>query len=287
MQSPILALKVKPISTWTFRPSRGLALFACLVLTACGGGFGGGGSTSTTQSGPISGLTSLFGSRAASEVSVTQNNIRIAGPDGYCVDPTGTQNSPTTGFVLLGNCAAIPGARRDTQPANPAILTASVGDNPGSPVAARLAEMDAYLRSDQGRAALSRSGDGSSVSILDSFAQDDVLYLRARDTAAASDPEMSSEYWRAFLDARGALVTLSVIGTQSNPLPPQVGLQTLQSFSAVVRERNGGSVVPAPPPVVAAPASEPEPTPGATPTAVPAPVWGGLGNVGFLRRLLG
>lgn len=273
---------------------RGLALIACFGLAACGGGFGGGGSTTASPSNPVSGLTSLFGTRPASEVTVTQNRVKIAGPEGYCVDPTGTNDGTTSAFVLLGNCAAIPGSRRDAEPANPAILTALVGDNPGDAVATRLAEMDSYLRSDVGRTALSRSGDAGSVEVLDSFAQDDVLFMRARDTSTASDPAMSADYWRAFFDARGALVTLSVVGVKSSPLPPQTGLQTLQAFTALVRTRNGGA---APPPVaaVAEPAPTPapvaEPTPAAAPAPVaaptPGPIWGGLGSVGFLRRLLG
>ncbi len=271
---------------------RGLALIACLGLTACGGGFGGGGSTTAAPSNPVAGLSNLFGSRPASEVTVTQDRVKIAGPDGYCVDPTGTNDGTTSAFVLLGNCAAIPGSRRDAEPTAPAILTASVADNPGAPMASRLAEMDSYLRDQQGRAALSRSGDAATVEVLDSFAQDDVLYVRARDTSAASDPEMSADYWRAFFDTKNSLVTLSVIGVRSNPLPPQTGLQTLQDFTALVRSRNGGPA--APPPVAAAAAPAPvterqEPTPAAAPAAAPAPapIWGGLGNVGFLRRLLG
>lgn len=271
---------------------RGLALIACLGLAACGGGFGGGGSTTAAPSNPVSGLSNLFGSRPASEVTVTQDRVKIAGPAGYCVDPTGTNDGTTTAFVLLGNCAAIPGSRRDAEPAAPAILTASVADNPGAPVATRLAEMDSYLRADEGRAALSRSGNASTVEVLDSFAQDDVLYIRARDTSAASDPEMSADYWRAFFDTKSSLVTLSVVGVRSNPLPPQTGLQTLQNFTALVRSRNGGAVAAPPPPVAAAPApvqQQQDPTPAAAPAAAPtpAPIWGGLGSVGLLRRLLG
>ncbi|MFT5059953.1 MAG: hypothetical protein ACI95S_001138 [Dinoroseobacter sp.] len=286
--SPIRVPKLKPISTWTSRPLRGLALIACFGLAACGGGFGGGGSTTASPSNPVSGLTSLFGTRPASEVTVTQNRVKIAGPEGFCVDPTGTNDATTSAFVLLGNCAAIPGSRRDAEPANPAILTASVGDNPGAAVATRLAEMDSYLRSDLGLTALSRTGNAGSVEILDSFAQDDVLFIRARDTSTASDPAMSADYWRAFFDARGSLVTLSVVGVKSNPIPPQTGLQTLQAFTALVRTRNGAAT---PPPVAAVAAPVDEPTPVAAPTAAavptPGPIWGGLRGVGFLRRLLG
>ena len=255
---------------------RGAALVACVALTACGGGFGGGGSTNASQSG----LSNLFGARPASEVTVTQNRVRIAGPEGYCVDPTGTQDSPATGFVLLGNCAAIPRSLRSQQPANPAILTASVGDNPGDPVATRLAEMDSYLRSAQGRSALSRSGDADTVVVLDSFAQNDILYIRARDTSVADDPDVSSDYWRAIFDTSNALVTLSVIGTRSNQLPPQTGLQTLEGFTQVVRELNGTASSPSP-------VARFEPEPANEPPASQAPIWGGLGEVGFLRRLLG
>ena len=228
-------------------------------------------------------LGGLFGARGTQSATVTQNQIVIAAPDGFCVDTTATQNELTTGFVLFGSCAAITGNTRAASPAAPAILTASVGDNPGTAVATRLAEMDAFLRSDAGRAALSRSGTSDTVEVLDSFAQDDVLYLRARDTSPARDPEMAPEYWRAFFDAKGALITLSVVGTRSAPMPPQTGLDVLQDFTRIVRSRNG--VITAPPPVATAPAQS-APPPAAAP-APPVPVWGGLGNVGLFRRLLG
>ncbi len=265
---------------------RGLALIACLGLAACGGGFQGGGSAPSAQPNPGGMFSGIFGTRADSDITVTQNQIVIAAPDGFCVDPTGTEDAGTSAFVLMGNCAALSGRTRSAQPAAAAILTASVGEHHGTAVADRLVEMNDYLRSETGRAALSRSGTADTVEVLDSFAQDDVFYLRARDTSPARDPDMAPEYWRAFLDARGSLVTLSVIGTRAAPMNPQTGLEILQSFATLVRTRNGEAVAP-PPPVAAAPAPAPaQPAPAAAAPA-PAPIWGGLGGIGIFRRLLG
>lgn len=284
---PIPALREKPISIWTFDPVRGFAkgalLLACLALTACGGGFGGGGSTGSTAAGSQGSFGNFFGTRPASEVTVTQNEVRIIGPEGYCVDPTGTDDQGATAVVLLGNCAAIPGSLRQVQPAQPAVLLASVGANPGAPIAARLAEMDSYLRSEEGRAALSQSGNAEMVEVLDSFAQEDTLYMRVRDNGPLADPDRAAEHWRAIFDVKGALVTLSVIGLRNDPLLPQAGLETLQAFTMKVQERNG--LAAPPPPVAAAPAEDQRQTQPATP---PRPVLSGaLQRVGFLRRLMG
>ena len=94
-----------------------------------------------------------------------RNAIAITGPAGYCVDPTATRDTGDTGFVLLGNCAAIANSRRAAQPATPAVLTAAVSPLGRGPLADSLDELDAFFRSDDGRRLISRSGEAATVTV--------------------------------------------------------------------------------------------------------------------------
>ena len=47
--------------------------------------------------------TEGLGEAQNSEVVVTQNQIRLAGPRGYCVDPNSVQNGETQAFAVFGN----------------------------------------------------------------------------------------------------------------------------------------------------------------------------------------
>ena len=135
------------------------------------------------------------GADAPRSVQVTSDAVTIAGPSGFCVDPTATRNSGDTGFVLLGNCAAISGSARAGQPDVQAVLTAAVSaPSSGGGLTANLDALEAFFRSDDGRALLSRSGDAESVQILDTRRQGGMFLLHARDTSAGEVVGVASDY---------------------------------------------------------------------------------------------
>lgn len=273
----------------------GLAALLLVTLAGCGGGFSGGGGTST------GGFNALLPGRSApSQATVTSAAVTIAGPDGFCVDPASTKDDGGTGFVLLSNCAAVTGSGAGVEGASRAVLTASVGQNPGDPVGLRLAETDAFLRSPQGLSTLSRSGDAGTVEILESFAQGETLFLRLRDSSDAGLPNLAPDHWRAILDVKSTLVTLSVMGIASEPMAPATGLSTMEAFVQRVRELNG-MAEPAPVATLA-PVAEPQQQqqqqqyqpqqqqqqqPQSQPILPSLLRSAPLGSIGLLRRLLG
>ena len=236
-------------------------LAACLGLSGCGGLLPGGGADAPT------------------EVAVTSDAIVVAGPDGYCVDPTATRDTGTTGFVLLGNCAAIANSRRVVQPATPAVLTAAIAEpSTGGRLADSIADLDAFFRSDEGLTLLSRSGDPATVTILETATEGEVFLLHAADTSEGAIDGVQPDYWRAYLDVGPRIATLSVLALEDRALSREESLATLRGFVGAMLAANGtGAPLPAGTPVAPVQAAPQNPPGGG----------GRLWNVGLCRRIFG
>ncbi len=278
VRSPIQGQMKKPISIWTSN-MKFVLLAACVALAGCGGGFEGSLRSATSVPGNFFG--SLTGSAGQREATVGSAQIKIAGPEGYCVDPTSKKVSGNTTFLLLASCSAITESSRAATPQHPAALLASVGDPTGQSVAADLPGLDNLLRSETGRGMLSRSKDAGTVEVLESFAMDDTLFVRVRDTSPNEQPGLSYEYWRAILDVKGSAVTLSVMAPREDPFSINTGLQILRSYVAEVKARNG--LGPAPAPLATAQQTQQQEQQQAQPARIPS--LSTLGSVGILRRL--
>lgn len=268
--------------TWT---SKVWAVVAISTLAACGGGGGGTGLTSL--------VSRAAGPEAQSSVAVAADQVVIAGPSGFCVDPDSSQTSAAVPFVMLGNCATISGNSRATQPDVKAVLTASVGPpDSGGAIAGASAEMDRYFRSDEGRRTLSRDGDAATVQVLDSFEEAGIFYLRSSDTSAAPFPDVSEDQWRAYMEVNGRLVSAAVLGFKDAPMEAGRERALIQDFAREIRVKSieGAAATPVaaiPAAVAPTPAAAPEPTRAPSgDTAAPSGT-GGLRGIGLFRRLLG
>lgn len=212
-------------------------------------------------------------------VSVTSDLVTVTGPEGFCVDPDSTRDNGNTAFVLMGNCAVISGRRSAGQPSVQAILTASLSEADASQtLRGAIPDLDTFFASEEGRELLSRAGEADTVEVLDSFHQGDVFYLRARDSSASEIQDVSTDYWRSYLDVGDRIATLTVLGREDSPLPQDSSLQTLRAFTQAVQDANTVGSVPAPA------ATPPRPAPAATPAYEPR---GTLWNVGLFRRIMG
>jgi len=266
------------MSTWTSRFGTVAALAATVMLAACGGRLatGGGGNGSPPQY----------------STAVTRDAVVIAGPDGFCVDPTATRDDGVTGFVLMGNCAAISESSGAGQPEIPALLTASVSDAAESgSLRESIPTLAEFFRSEDGRRLLSRSQNADSVEVLDSFHQGDIYFLQARDTSEDAMFGVGQEYWRAYMDVGPRIATLSVLRVQDRELSSEASLDLLRGFTAAVTAANA--------PGAPAVAVASRPAPSAVPSVAPpprqtsAPPRGTvlnrgnrqLGNVGLFRRI--
>lgn len=214
----------KDISSW-FAGLLAIVLFS--LLSAC------------VQDGRFGNVTGGFGS-LSTRVKLSGETIIVEGPPGFCVDKQASEIGTDAAFLLLGNCAVVLPSLKKAEPKVKALLTATISapEQGSSSVAEAVQSMDKFFRSENGRTALSRSSDPGTVEVLDTFHKDGIFYLRARDTSAGIVPGAAPDYWRAYFDLRGQLVSVSVIGFVNSPLEPEVALRTLQEFAFILRGKN-------------------------------------------------
>lgn len=207
------------MSTWINRGPGAVAL--ALALAACV-------------------ATGTSGTRA---VAVSGGAVTVTGPQGYCIDRGATREGASGAFVLFGTCAALTGSASAGQPAQAAVLTASVGQPAaeGADLSATLPAMASFFPSVPGRAALSRSGDAGTVRVHEVTRAGDVLYIRLSDSAVAADQSVQPGYWRALMPVRGRIVTLAVLSPARAPLTFADQRAILDRFVARMRGANAGT----------------------------------------------
>ncbi|MBT8477075.1 MAG: hypothetical protein HKO95_14975 [Rhodobacteraceae bacterium] len=217
------------MSTWISKPA---SLLAALALAGCTSGINVG-----------LGLGGLSFTRAAPErISVAGDSVIVAGPPGFCIDRSALKDSQQGAFVLLGSCASISRDAGQPRPDIPGLLTVSVSPLGvvSGPPDELLAGLSEYLQSPQGRATLSRTGDASSVDILETQLDGDMLYIHARDRAGPQPEALEDDYWRALMAVDGRLVTASVVAFSRQPMTREAGLAVLDSFARRLRRENEG-----------------------------------------------
>jgi hypothetical protein len=192
------------------------------LLSACGADFG------VTRNAPDS-------------IRVAGSEVVVAGPPGYCVDRSLTQDQGQNAFVMMGSCASISGRLDQPSPAAPAVLT--VGISPEIGLQVPVSALRDYVNSQAGRAALSRSGDVSRFEIIETMSDDGVLFIHARDGAGDTFPGVADTFWRALFPLNGRLVTASVVALDARPISRDAGLATLQDLTIRLRRENSRAVL--------------------------------------------
>lgn len=201
---------------------RGLALLVGLV--ACVPVQGGGPTTAASAGRQIRAQSVLGGA------------ITVAAPPGYCVEPAAILQQVDSAIVLIGRCAGGTGQERAR-----AILTAAIGEaGTGLGVAGGGAELAAFFTSEQGRAALSRSGRAKTVNVLEAVGSGDAFLIRLTDTSPNKDGPGQAESWRAVMALKERLVSISVTGTIEAPLDRDASRALLDAYVSAMRAANRG-----------------------------------------------
>lgn len=178
------------------------------------------------------------GGTAARAATVAGGSVVLAGPQGYCIDRSAIRERAGTAVAIFGTCAALARAAGMTQPSRPAILTASVAPMPTENFSESFPQLASFFQSAPGRAALSRSGQAATVTVRQIVSRRDVLLLQLADSAASDGLRVEPSYWRAVFAVRGHMVSLSVMGLQSGPVPDPEKKAILTAFVAAVRAAN-------------------------------------------------
>jgi len=179
----------------------------------------------------------IFSRAAPQKVSVVDNTVVIAGPQGFCVDGRATRDGDDSAFVLMASCAAITGRADMPHPRAPALLTASVASrpSPGGRPEDRAERLARFFSSPEGRAALARDGRSQSVTIDHMFDRDALFFLHIRDKSPATGPGLKEDYWRATFEVNGRLVSASVMTFAETPIATEEQLTILRDFAAHIR----------------------------------------------------
>ena len=176
----------------------------------------------------LAGCVAPGGGSDPARAPILAGAMMLAAPDGYCIVPGSRLERGDDALALMGRCKG-----ETNRP--PAVLTVTLGAQ-GSAADFDTATLANWLRGPQGRAALSRSGRGTDVTIEDVATLKDALLIRLRDAGAEQAVEPSA--WRAVLPLRGRLVTLTVTGPRDQPLPPDTGRKLMETFIARMRAAN-------------------------------------------------
>ena len=156
------------------------------------------------------------------QVAVLDGEIRVRAPAFYCVDTQSARAGGDTASVLIGRCTA-------SGEVAAALVSVTVGRfASGGVMLAETETLRAFMSSQAGRRALSRSGRAQDVVVLESGVVGGKLLLHLKDRVAG-------DYWRAVIGIKGRLVTVSASGTGGTPLRPQDGRRLVdQTVDALI-----------------------------------------------------
>lgn len=173
--------------------------------------------------------------RSAPNVVTLSDGLVIAGAQGWCVDETTSSTQSSATVVIFGNCAALSSDVAQPQPSVSGIVTVSVENTVNA--APPLEAIETFLRSEQGRAALSRSGTADSVEILETEVDGDTLVLHAVDRSGVPD-KTSEEYWRALFSIGGRVVTVSLVAADAEQASDAAWRAALEEQIAEMKSAN-------------------------------------------------
>lgn len=193
-------------------------------------------------------LPSLDTEQSETEIVVTRDNVTLAAPHGFCIDPQSSTRGPSSAFVVFGNCAAITGSNEAPQPDMNAIVTSTV--RPADPSLPKIrnssAQLDRYFDSDVGHIVLSRSNDPASINVKESGTNTDgAFFVYVTDTSDGAPEGTEATYWRGYFDAKNSVVTVSVLSLDANPLSRAEGLRILKQFTDSIQSVPSNSTDPA------------------------------------------
>lgn len=188
----------------------------------------------------MAGCAGTFGGDAPLPSVTMGGGVIVAGPQGYCVDPS--VSSAGSGLAVMAACAAIAGEETDWPQSN-ALITVQVGGSGSATVAGSAPAVAAFLNTPEGRRTLSRSGDGATIDIRSVRANGDVVTVVFDDSAPLPIAGLSSREWRAFLDVNGRLLTLSVRGLTAPGAQSDGGAALLAATVSSILAANGVNAV--------------------------------------------
>ena len=158
--------------------------------------------------------------------SIVVSGVKLAGPNGFCPLPSTKQSVGGAEFVAFAPC--------DGRAA--AILAATVGaQGSADGITLTQATLAPYFQTEEGKAALRGAGSRDAIAVQEVGDYKGAVILRlTRGTKG-----QVSTSWRALMQVRGRLVTLSLRPRQGQVVDPTEGRRQISRFVDALRGGNG------------------------------------------------
>lgn len=215
-----------------------VTLFACaLVVAGCKLDLASAGKTESAALSRAQPVATQSGGAPPQRMALAGGQVVIAGPRGFCIDRAASSTrAEEQAIVVLSSCRALGSGLLTRSASDSAILTATLAPaGVQLDIAQAAAQMQRLFATEQGRAALSRSGRAASVNVLESFAAEDAYFLRLSDTSPFPGGEVSAEYWRAIFGMEARVLTISAHGLEGAPLARNDGIRLLRDFKQSIQ----------------------------------------------------
>ncbi len=165
--------------------------------------------------------------------------VTIVAPPGLCVDPASPDVRRQGGFLLISDCtlfAANPGG----VPRLNGVIGVTVST---SGLDEDFAALEGFLTG-PGRAALSRSGRGDLVTVLETRRQQDTLALKVRDPGPSPVPGTAPEFWRIFFMAGPRLASGALSQFEGGGMTDAEALAWLDGLATATATANSAPASP-------------------------------------------
>ena len=182
----------------------------------------------------LAGCETGIENRGIRTLSVLDGAVSVRGPEGYCVDQQSSRAG--SGFAVLAGCAVVSDATM--MPTVEGLITVQIGAASSASVTGAEPEMAALLRTTLGAQLLSAASNPASVQVARVDRADGVVVVRFSDATPAATPGLEPSEWRAFLDIKGRLTTISLRGFVRAPIPSEQGLRLLSQAIGALRAAN-------------------------------------------------
>lgn len=200
-----------------------IALFAALALSGCLG------SDNLTA-------TPAFASGADAStkvVTVAGQKVVLGQGSGYCFNEKQSRLAPSGAFVVMAPCDA-----SDEGSTAKGLILVNVLAEEGIQTAIEARDLEAYFQSAEGRAALSRKGNPSSLTVLGTMVEDGIYYVHTRDEDGPVIPDTTADQWRMFLVAADRLVSVTVVNFLDDQMPDGLVFAHMEEIARRIQSLN-------------------------------------------------
>ena len=159
-------------------------------------------------------------------ISLYGGDVIAAVPEGYCIE-TKASNS-WKGFAVMVACEVIAGST--DRPRLNGFATVQVGTEGSAIVSADPNGLEDFLSTTAGESLLSVNGSASTVTIGAVKQTSGAVTVRFTDQSAPPVAGLQTTEWRAFVDIKGRLTTISVRGLAGRPLTATEGQALLENI---------------------------------------------------------